>query len=86
MCAKFVSDLSGKCSHVVFVDDDRGNYPVTGTGYNATSAQPRDAWELVAGEGAPLATMIAWPAGEDEGGSGLDSQAMRGIVALVAGA
>ena len=89
MLSQFVLDLGGRCSHFVFVDDDRDNFPPGEAARASSGVQPRDAWELVAdgrGVTAPNATLVAWPAGESEGGSGLDAASMKGIAELILGA
>jgi hypothetical protein len=87
MLAAFAIELApaGRCSHLVFADDDRRNFPARDA---AGDAQPRDAWRLCStatGVEAPNVTMVAWPAGAAEGGHGLDSSSMKGIAAIVAG-
>ena len=94
MLAQFVIDLKGGCTHLVFVDDDRDNYPSSsvagGLSGLGSTAKERDAWDLVAAAAsgrpaAPNVTLVAWPAGEGEGGSGLDADSMQGIQKLVTG-
>ena len=86
MIARFALELAplGRCSHIVFVDDDRMNFP----GSMGHEAQARDAWRLTSQEPGvmvPSVTMVAWPAGEGEGGQGLDYNSMQGISAVVMG-
>jgi phosphoglycolate phosphatase-like HAD superfamily hydrolase len=79
--ARLVFSAGGRHDHVLFADDDRMNFPPA----HAAPA-PRDTWHLsVAGGGeAPPTTLVGWPAGEGEGGDGLDAADLGGIEALFA--
>lgn len=85
MLANLTTDLNWQCTRIIFIDDDRENFP-HGRGWG--DVQPRDTWALVneADEVvSPQITLIAYPVGEGEGGTGLDATAMREITSLVVG-
>lgn len=84
MLVQFAVDLAGQKTQMLFLDDNRGNYPTDG------DAQRGDTWQLVANTSvSPLAVpscrLVAWPAGEKEGGAGLDADAMREVFEWVVG-
>lgn len=87
MLAHLALELKDKCSHIIFVDDDRQNFPTDGRN-NIDEVQTRSSWELISekkGASPPSVRLIAIPAGEGEGGTGLDQASMQDIASLLTG-
>lgn len=89
--------LQVRADHVVFADDDRANFPApkaraldawtlvargAGGGSSGTRGR-RDVSEP--SSALPAVALVAWPAGQGEGGTGLDEAALQGIERLCLG-
>jgi|TARA_B110000208_G_scaffold180702_1_gene230661 hypothetical protein len=85
-----VGSLPRTYDHLVFVDDDRSNFPSSASGTTAAvvsrrkepPAQLFDAWRL-ASDAVDGAVLVAWPAGEAKNAAGLDKRACERLTEFV---
>jgi len=68
MLAEFTKKYADRCNRVLFVDDDRGNFPARGL----LGSEPFDEYYLESAVGSPdIARMHVYPVGDQKDGDGL---------------